>query len=340
MIPAMAYAQSEGPPPIGQQLVREGTFAIQLESALGVGTTEDEVEAESRLGELGIAPRNGWIADYPVTPDIIGELQKAVGDAADANKLSLDRDEALKRLNDVTVSFGLPVTPHAGGMAYGIDSSGSQNYPNPAEINDYYSDEGPPVVTYYYPPPDYYYLYAWIPFPFWYSGFWFPGFFVLHDFHRTIIINRQVFFVSNHFNDVRIHRVFRIDPVARFNGKTFAGIGVSRTKGFISTGIPKSDRKIFNVPRERMAPGGRMVSPPSAGSRVFSPPAREGKMESRPSPEGRVSSPPSGKGRVFSPPAHEGKMETTPAPEGRVSSPPARDGETGGPHTGGGGFKK
>ncbi len=39
IIPAMIHAQSEGPPPIGQQLVREGTFAVRLEFTLGVGTS-------------------------------------------------------------------------------------------------------------------------------------------------------------------------------------------------------------------------------------------------------------------------------------------------------------
>ena len=79
MLPAVTQAQSGGPPPIEQQLVREGEFAVRLASTLGVSAAADEVEAESRLGEVGITPRNGWIADYPVTPDIVGELQKAVG---------------------------------------------------------------------------------------------------------------------------------------------------------------------------------------------------------------------------------------------------------------------
>ena len=78
---------------------------------MGVGNTDDEVEAETRLGEIGITPRNGWIADYPVTPDILGELQKSVSDAADARKLSMSRDEALKRLNDVSAQLGVGVSP-------------------------------------------------------------------------------------------------------------------------------------------------------------------------------------------------------------------------------------
>lgn len=108
------FAQSGNPPPIDAPLIREGDFAVRLFTALGLGTTEDEVEAENRLGEVGIAPRNGWIADYPMTPDIIGELQDAVGSAADSNKLSMNKQEALKILNDVAVEMGLSVTPYSG----------------------------------------------------------------------------------------------------------------------------------------------------------------------------------------------------------------------------------
>ena len=84
-------AQPEGPPPIGGPLVREGDFAVRLLSALDLGTTDDEVEAETRLGEVGIIPRNGWIADYPVTPDVLGELQKAVVDAASSRKIPVEQ---------------------------------------------------------------------------------------------------------------------------------------------------------------------------------------------------------------------------------------------------------
>ena len=89
-------------PPVGLQIVREGDFAIKLESVLGVGTSGDEIEAETTLGNLGITPRNGWIADYPVTPDIIAELEKSVGDVANFGRLPMNKEEALKRLNDLT----------------------------------------------------------------------------------------------------------------------------------------------------------------------------------------------------------------------------------------------
>jgi hypothetical protein len=40
----------------------------------------------------------GWIADYPVTPDIIGELQSSIGAAADSGRLALNKDAAMMAL--------------------------------------------------------------------------------------------------------------------------------------------------------------------------------------------------------------------------------------------------
>lgn len=265
-----------GSPPIEAALIREGTFAVQLEAALGIGATNDEVEAETKLGEVGITPRNGWIADYPVTPDILGELQQSVGTAADAGKLSMNRDAALKKLAEVNNGFNLTIRPGENGKNTPVSPTTSEDYPNPSVINDYYATEGPPVYTYYTPPPDYYYLYSWVPYPFWSFGLWFPGYFILNDFHRSFHDRDRVVFVSNHFNDIRAHRVFRIDPVGRFNGKTYAGIGARRNRGnFISTGVPRSERRIFNGPRERPAPGTyRSNGRPAPGYRSQPTPSR------------------------------------------------------------------
>jgi hypothetical protein len=270
LLPALAYAQPAlarpDAPPIAQELVREGDFALKLEAALGLENSADEVGAETRLGELGIAPRNGWIADYPVTPDIMGELQSAVGAAADAGKVPLQKAEALNRLDSVAMEQSLAIKPHTTENINEPLPEEASDYPDPTAINNYYSDEGPPVVTYYAPPPDYYYLYAWVPFPFWCSGFWFPGYFMLHDFHRSVAIGHRVAFISNHFNDINAHRLFRVDPVARFSGRTFAGIGVANRKGFISTGVPRSESRIFNGPRTWGGPGGRTAGSFQRGS--------------------------------------------------------------------------
>jgi hypothetical protein len=270
-MPALAAARPDEPgqshPPIAPPLVREGDFALQLASALGIGTAADDVEAEKLLGDTGITPRNGWIADYPVTPDILGELQKSVSDAAEAGKLNMSVSEAVKRLNNVSTENGLAVTPYIGAAAPAPQSA--ENYPDPTVVNEYYSQEGLPVYTYYVPPPDYYYMYAYVPYPFWGFGFWFPGFFVLHDFHRPFFFHGRQVICSNHFNDRNIHKVFRVDPVKRFNGRTFAGIGAPRTGRFINTGVPRSDTTVFNAPRTRAAPG--MVDQHPRGSMVGAP---------------------------------------------------------------------
>ena len=85
-------------PPSAQPLIREGDFAIKLAEALRIGQAKNDAEAESMLASVGIAPKNGWIADYPVTPDVIGELQSAVGGAVDSGKLRMTKNEAITAL--------------------------------------------------------------------------------------------------------------------------------------------------------------------------------------------------------------------------------------------------
>lgn len=255
--PKMLFAQEgQSAPPINAPTVREGNFAADLEQALGKGSSGDEVEAESTLGNLGIAPRNGWIADYPVTPDVLSELEQAAAQAADSGTLPFGRDEAVARVDSVAAREGIASAPYGGPPPNGGSPPPAvEGYPTPTDINDYYGDEGPPVITYYTPPPDYYYLYAWVPYPFFCYGFWFPGFYILHDFHRVIVFNGRPSIVSNHFNDVSVHRVLRVDPRARFSGRTYAGIGAPAGGNFISTGVAGGSRRIFNAPRMTQGPG-------------------------------------------------------------------------------------
>lgn len=332
LVPITIHAQTEqaksAPPPIEQPLTREGDFAIRLAAALGLGTTDDEVEAENLLGSVGIAPRNGWIADYPVTPDIISELQKSVSDAADARKIALNRDEALARLDKVNTELSLAVKPYTGNEPTEVTAEEAAGYPDPTVINNYYYEEGPPVVTYYAPPPDYYYLYSWVPCPFWWFDFWFPGYFILRDFHRPFFFHNRVVFFSNHFNDVRGHRVFRIDPVARFHGRTFAGIGAPHTRRYISTGVPRSAERIFNGPHTRGIPGSRTFAPASRGGRTVAPSTRGG---------GRTYTPPSrGGGRTYTAPSRGSRSFAPPSGGGKSFAPPSR-GVTGAPPARGGG---
>jgi hypothetical protein len=244
-----------GAPPVAQTLIREGDFAVKLTEALKIGTAKNEVEAETMLGSSSIAPKNGWIADYPVTPDIIGELQSAVTAAADAQKLPMGKDEALNAFQNLIAEFGLAVSPSSIGKY-----AENQPQPNSTVINNYYYDEGPPVVTYYPPPWDYYYLYAWVPYPFWNSGFFFPGFFVLHDFHRVVVVGHRRCVVTNHFLDHKTNRVFAIDPARRRTGETFRTGDVSHNRGFNSNEGRRGASSILERSHERMGNSGNNMN--------------------------------------------------------------------------------
>jgi hypothetical protein len=249
-------------------------------------------------------------------------------------------DVALQRMRDVVSQVGLSVETQSGGKAYSAGPSGSQSGPSPTVINNYYYNEGPPTVTYYAPPPDYYYMYGWVPFPFWCAGFRFSGFFILHDFHRTVFIDNRVIVVSNHFNDLRRHRVFRIDPVARRDGSTIANTRVTQTRGFVSVIPPSRSGAIVNTPRSNTPAGlpagsGVNSSRPSRDDRTMSLPARdagvvnsrrvEGNMNVSPSrSDGFVSVPRSERAAI----PHVTRSEGSSAPSrgNRIMSLPSRSG--------------
>jgi len=263
LLPVATHAQAEeaksNPPPVSQPLVTEGIFAVKLAESLGIIQTSDEIAAETSLGESGITPRNGWISDYPLTPDIIGEIRQSVATAADNKKLALNREDALKRFGESVESMGLAVRVYTSGESSMNKPISCEKYPNPATIADAYSGEEPPVVSYYCPPADYYDLYSWVPYPFWWADFWFPGFFILHDFHRHVAFHKHFVQVSNHFIDRRRNHFYRVDPVDRFHGRSYAGIGVRSSHEFRSIGIPRSSTTIFNAPRGSSAYGGRSM---------------------------------------------------------------------------------
>lgn len=265
---SVAQSTTQGPP-ISQTLIREGDFAINLAESLRLGRASSEVEAESLLASAGISPKNGWIADYPVTPDIIGELQNSIGVAADSGRLSMNKDAAMKALLDLNVQEGLPVS--VGSESQGTEAEPAQSYgenSNPEVINNYYSEQGPPVVTYYPPPPDYGYLYSWVPYPFWCSGFSFPGFFVLNDFHRFVHVHGRRGIISNHIFDPKTRKVFSIDPRTRNVVRPpYRGTKASYTKG--ST-YPHSQIKASTI-----VDSSRKVRPGSVSSGNRSGPGRQ-----------------------------------------------------------------
>jgi hypothetical protein len=250
-----AMPDTRTPPPVAQPLVREGDFAASLAETLGLGTASSEAEAENMMTSAGIAPKNGWLADYPVTPDIVGELQDAVASAADSGQVKMTRAEAVKAFQTLTTDYGLPVVREApvvlGDQAQYNENpapEGSDQYQAPTVIEDYYYEEGPPVVSYYQPPWDYNYMYSWVPYPFWWGGFAFSGFFVLSDFHCFNNFHHGNFhhgnfhrfhngrgLVSNHVVNHNTNRVSVINPARRASGSN-AMVAANRTgqRGFTS----------------------------------------------------------------------------------------------------------
>ena len=347
-------------PPVAQALVREGEFALKLADRLKMGSPSSEAEAESALASAGIAPRNGWVADYPITPDIAGELETAITQAADSGRLALSRDEALMAFQGLSAEMGPSVVADTRGEVVQNEPPADYGqYSNPDVINNYYYNEGPPVVTYYPPPWDYYYMYAWVPYPFWCSGFWFSGFFVLNDFHRPIYGHGGSYFVSNHYRDHGSQSLRTVDPVTRHNGRAFRGEGdLSHGRGFRSAEARKGAASIYGRNYERSGhgnapngtnstrPGGRFQagysanrgnSPPLSNSRTSGSErpsatwgnrneATPGSSGERPSSqrrsfEGSSRAPSVGGNRSFSPPSGGvGRPSTSPSLGSRSSS--------------------
>jgi hypothetical protein len=322
LTPALLNAQTDQTTtanlPLSQPLVREGTLAVELADTFKLGTPMSEAEAESMLSAAGISPRNGWIADYPVTPDIIGELETAVGEAAGSGRLAIGKEAALKKFQSVIAGYNLSVKADSSGQGSGRTSA--PNYPDSTVINNYYYDEGPPVVTYYAPPPYYGYLYTWVPYPFWGWDFWFPGFFVLADFNVRVHGHHHDHghghggygeFVSNHFRDFRTGRMSRIDAANRVHGGTFSDrVGT----GWSSASARRGAQAILNNSRNVAMAGrkGTSVSPSGSG-RGSGPYSRNSTFVSSPRARGTMPSAPAGRaysssrsygGRTFSQPSY------------------------------------
>ena len=260
-------------PPIAQTLIREGDFAVKLAEALKIGQAKSEAEAESMLASIGITPKNGWIADYPVTPDVIGELQNGVGLAVDSGKLAMNKDEAIKALQDLTAQQGLPVRADTESQYAGAEPRVEPPPGDYGEYSNYYYNEGPPIVTYYPPPWDYYYLYAWVPYPFWCSGFWFPGFFCLHDFHRFVFVHGRRGIISNHFIDPKTRGVVSVNPATRGTGSLPHTVAdVSPRKGLTSPQAVRGAASIFERSQGRTKFGNSISSGTRgvAGRQAFS----------------------------------------------------------------------
>jgi hypothetical protein len=325
-------------PPVAQPLVPEGVFAVQLAEALKIGQAQNEVQAENMLSAIGIEPKNGWIADYPVTPDIVGEIERSVAASVEARKLEMGKDPAQKALENLLAKLGLNVmlassSPSARAASTGnatiykyIDENGAPYYtdryelipkeyrdqfqtireeappqlsvepageeaetqvnnfatnPNPEVINNYYYSDGPPVVTYYAPPTPYYYLYAWVPYPFRCSGFFFPGFFILRDFHRHVIVNRHPFVVTNHLVNVANKTVSVVDPVTRAHGGRIVDNRVPSPRVIGSPSARASAQAIIAL-SHKAENSGKVITRPGLNNGAPPTPASRTQVQNRP----------------------------------------------------------
>ncbi len=113
-------------PPIGQPLVSEGEFAVELATSLNLTSSHDEAAAEDALGSINIAPRNGWISDYPMTPDIIAEVRESAARSASSGSLRMAETEATGIVDSVSTAMNLPIKVAGGKHAYESSASSVQ----------------------------------------------------------------------------------------------------------------------------------------------------------------------------------------------------------------------
>lgn len=341
--------------PVAQVLVPEGYFAMQLVGALKLGQPQDDAAAETLLSGVGIEPKNGWIADYPVTPAVIGDVEQSVAVAAQTAKLGMDKAQALKLTAEVKARLGLDVTPgsakpdvpavppgHSVIYKY-TDKNGEVHYSNdpstippeyrdkavivgqainptpsagpppengyppnydPNLINQYYYNDGPPVLTYYPPPSPYDYLYSWSPYPFWYSGLYFSGYFILRDFHRHVFADGNSRLVSNHWAGGHANTLGQSNPAA---GIPTGNRGPS-LQNFNSPQIQSSARTILGLGQNHSNPAQQYAHAPSTG---MARPAEAAGVARN----GGVPSMPAFGGRAFQQPAVQQRYSAPAAPQ-------------------------
>lgn len=234
--PLAAYAADYGSnstkaPPVAQNLVREGDFAVKLAVKLGLGVVTDEAVAEDMLVKAGVVPLNGWISDYPVTPEIVGQLQDSIDKASASGTLRLTRAEASRAIVELTAELNLP-SPAGPETAAAPAERVPDEYSNPTVINNYYSDQGPPVMTYYAPPYDYAYLYDWVPYPLWWDAFWFPGFYICRHFTTVAVVSSGgTVVVSNQVIDPVSNTVAVVSPVTQTSSGSVRAVTALKTEG-------------------------------------------------------------------------------------------------------------
>jgi hypothetical protein len=249
-------------PPVAQPLVREGDFAVKLAAIYELGSPANETEAEDMLMLAGVVPVNGWLSDYPVTPEILGQLQESAVKAVSEGKLKMTAEEATRRLHELASQMQLPVPAGSGSGEAAVSKA-----PEQPVIYNYYMGYGPPIITYYPPPSAYLYLYVWVPYPVWWYGYWYPGFYICNNFTTTIVVDSRTVFVRNRYIDPVTRRVVRIDPVVRTEGGTVRSRTVLRTD---------DGRTYRNMREMRQGPAVGRVPDVGRGTHASRPPGVKG----------------------------------------------------------------
>ncbi len=278
-----AQSSSSKRPPVEQPLVSEGEFAVELATALHLTSSHDEAAAENALAAINIVPRNGWISDYPMTPDIIAEVRESAARSASSGALSMPEADAARAVDSVSTAMHLPIKV-AGKKHTNASGSGSEYQSSPAppppevseyetsgDVEQYYDENGPPIVSYYPPPWEYDYLYAWVPWPFWWDEFAFGGFFILNDFHRHCHNHWFTNHVRNANGTVsRINAVTRAAGTGTRNPSTLSGKNnATHGSGLGSANAQAGARAIMdrqNALRNPVAATRNMHSSESTGS--------------------------------------------------------------------------
>jgi hypothetical protein len=112
-----------------------------------------------------------------------------------------------------------------------------------------------------------------VPYPFWWSNVWFPGFFVLGDFDVPVFVNGHACFVTNHYFDRDHDRFTTINAYDRFHSSTFVHRRAVVGPAVVSAGAQTSFKRFRSgtVNRHFGARNGAVVARRTGNVRMHSP---------------------------------------------------------------------
>jgi hypothetical protein len=167
---------------IAPDVIAQREFALHVANALGIKVpgNDDPARAARALAAQGIAPRAGWQPDEAVTPLTIAEIRDAIAYAASAGRLRVDPVDAVRAYEQIVAQLELPLPVEP--PRYAEEGKGVKRYEGGCDASAYdyyYGGTGVPPYTYCPPPPAYVSMYLWVGTPFYWSGYYFPGYYAL-----------------------------------------------------------------------------------------------------------------------------------------------------------------